>query len=378
MTGERSAPKRTASALDDAVLLGLAHAAVDAATVTALYRTLRVVETTRMEAFLFGLLYILLAFGLQPLVGWLADRSRAPRALLTLGFLLPLAALATHAHTATLTVALAGLGNAMFHVGAGVLILEHGLERTAPAGVFVGPGALGLGFGIWYGSAPEAGPVWPLALLLLVGLWWSRLPRRVERAPGAPLPGAAPRALAGTTAWGWLLGVLVLLSVSIAIRSVVGMSATRGCPKTALLLLGVPLAGCLGKALGGFVADRFGWLESTSLALVISGPLIAWGAELPLLLLVALLIFQTTMPVTLIAVARALPRRPGLAFGLPCLALALGSLPTAYHGVDFLLVRPLLLAWTGLALVAVVGGLWWLGVRPKPGLERPLGERMTS
>ena len=358
------------SPLAHAATLGLLHALVDAATVTAVFRTTRVLEMLRGNAFWLVVAYNLIAFGLQPGVGWLSDRWRLPRLCLLLGMLLPAVALFAHTTSALVTLACAAFGNALFHIGAGVLVLNHGVEKTAPAGVFVGPGALGLGFGIWYGRNPGLGPVWPLAALLVIALalWfpWERvladrsgLLSAVQASDTPPAADARSRPLPQ-----WIVVAVVLLLVSVAVRSLVGGEVSRGCPRTLLLLMGMPLAACGGKALGGFIADRIGWLEATGLALVSSTPLIVWGGGSTPLLLVGMLLFQTTMPVTLIAVARALPRSPGVAFGLPCLALVLGSLPALSPSAAPLLQRPQLLGWAALALASVLSGLWLLGLRP--------------
>jgi hypothetical protein len=66
---------------------------------------------------------------------------------------------------------------------------------------------------------------------------------------------------------------------------------------------------------------------STSVgALLLSLPLIAFLGHLPVALITGFLLFQMTMPVTLTAVERLMPGRPGTAFGLACLALIAGSL----------------------------------------------------
>ncbi len=53
-----------------------------------------------------------------------------------------------------------------------------------------------------------------------------------------------------------------------------------------------------------------------------------------------MLVLQFTMPVTLAAVYLALPRWPGLAFGLPCLALLLGALPGLTGLLDPVAFKP--------------------------------------
>ena len=380
------------SPLAHAAALGLVHAAVDASTVTAVFRTTRAIEMSRASAFWIVVAYNLIAFGLQPAVGWISDRWRLPRACLLLGIVLPALALFTPSTSAVVTLACAALGNALFHVGAGVLVLGHGLEKTAPAGVFVGPGALGLGFGIWYGRNPGLGPAWPLAIALglALGAWVLLRRRPAEHAGDAPAaragvrpvvdPGDVPRArgAAGRPASQWIAVAVALLLVSVAVRSLVGGEVTRGCPRSLLLLLGVPLAAFAGKSLGGFIADRIGWLEATGLALLTSTPLIVWGAGHTPLLLLGMLLFQTTMPVTLIAVARALPRFPGVAFGLPCLALVLGSLPALFPGIAPALQRPQLLGWAALALASVITGLWLLGLRPAHVFSFTKEKRITT
>ena len=95
-------------------------------------------------------------------------------------------------------------------------------------------------------------------------------------------------------------------------------------------------------------------------------------------MLLGLLLFQTTMPVTLVAVARALPRGArGVAFGLPCLALVLGSLPGLTPGAEAILERPVLLGWVALGLVTVIPGLWLLGLRPRQPLLSTHGDEVT-
>ena len=90
----------------------------------------------------------------------------------------------------------------------------------------------------------------------------------------------------------------------------------------------------LGKAVGGFAADRFGARTSAFVSLGISAALF-FLSQLPLAGTLALLCFNITMPITLWALAQAMPQRKGFSFGLLTFALFLGFLPS-YFGASSL------------------------------------------
>lgn len=370
---------RHLSDLGQPVALGVVHCLVDATTVTVVMRAANIHDFSPSNAFALVLAYDVIAFGSQVLLGALADRSqwRGIAARVGLAFCV-LAALALQGQPLLATLC-AGLGNALFHVGAGALVLSRGVTTSAASGLFVAPGALGLAFGITYGALPDMGPVWPLPLLVMLGLaaTW-RLTRGQANASQSP-PAAAQ--------FKWdrrsrlFIAAFALLLVSVAIRSLVGFSAARGLPKSTALVIGIPLAAFLGKGLGGLLADRLGWLESSVFALLLSIPCLAIGFRQVPLLLLGLCLFQMTMPVTLTAAARLMPHRLGTAFGWTCLALIVGALPTMFRGTAFLCTRPLLAVWIIVACAAVGGALTIMGVpswlRPKPLLSSR-GTLLTS
>lgn len=355
-----------------ALLLGLVHVTTDLATVTALVRATDGRAATAAVVFGWFLAYDVVAFGGQPFVGLVADRLRAgPVVLAGVGVAaLGVAVAAAGGRTAAVGLAavlLAALGNAVTHVGAGVVVLRGDLTRAAPAGLLVAPGALGLGLGLWFGRDPGLGPTWwaavPLAAAVVLVL-------RLHRG-GALEPSPARRRSVGERAGErsrpapalrlTVLAVLALL-VSVAIRSLVGASSGRGYEAGAWLTAGVPLAAFAGKALGGLLADRLGWLVLTVGALVTSAPLLAVHHAHPALLLTGLLVFQMTMPVTLVAVGRLLPSRPGTAFGLPCAALLVGALPASFGWGEQISSRPLLGGWVVLSAIAAWAGLTGAGL----------------
>lgn len=353
-----------------ALLLGLVHAATDLATVTAMVRATGLHAGTPGAVFAWFLVYDVLAFAGQPLIGIVADRLRAgPVVLAGLALTGSAIGLASQgwgpdAAVGVVTVAVAGLGNAVTHVGAGVVVLRGDLTRATPAGLLVAPGALGLGLGLWFGRHPGSGPTWwaavPLVCAAALVVHLHRTGRLDATGPG--VPSRAGERL--SSAAGRLCQVAMgLLLVSVAVRALVGASAARGYPAGAWLAAGVPIAACAGKALGGVLADRIGWLATTVGALLTSLPLLAVEHADPALLLAGLLVFQMTMPVTLVAVGRLLPDRPATAFGLPCAALLVGSLPASFSWGAPVCTRPALAGWIAVSAAAAWGGLRGAGLR---------------
>jgi len=149
------------------------------------------------------------------------------------------------------------------------------------------------------------------------------------------------------------LVILLLLLFSVAIRSFVGFAGCYECPKLKTLLYGMPLAAFTGKALGGWISDRLGWKKTAVGALLISAPVIAFGNQVPEAMLAGMMLFQMTMPVTLVAAVRLLPNQPAFAFGLTCLALSAGALPTFFGLVKRLTDHYLIFVLIGVSAAAL-------------------------
>jgi FSR family fosmidomycin resistance protein-like MFS transporter len=302
------------------------HAAVDAACAVLLWTAYEDGRLSASAAWSAFFLYNLLAFALQPLIGLAADSRRLGRGGAAAGALLTAVApaLALVPGAIWVAVVLAGLGNAVFHVGGGIVSLRAAPGRAGPVGVFVAPGAAGLAIGIFAGKA--GAPVWPwVAALLVLAVAIALLPApRLGAGARGPEHPPVPVSLAGAG-----LAVVALLLVVVGVRAFIGLTLVLPW-KSDLTLLAVLTAGVVvGKAAGGLLADRLGWRRVAVTALVASLPLLVLGASSPAAGVAGVLLFNMTMPVTLAAVAAVLPRgNEGFAFGLTCLALFAGSVPS--------------------------------------------------
>ena len=320
---------------------GFIHALVDAACAVAVVRASRGSYVADLGTFWTVAGYDLLAFGLEFPLGLVVDRLGLARFPMIVGAAMAALVLAPGPIPPWATMIVAGVGNALFHLGAGGLVLRSAGGRAAPAGVFVAPGALGLGLGMWMGRTGRGStfPIYVALAFAVVALITLDRPASAER--GTPSGAGEKPALLP-----WLI-ILMLLLVSVAVRSFVGFGACFQCPGSLAVAIGLPLAAFLGKLTGGMVADRLGWLRVSTGALLLSLPLIAFSGGSLLLVLPGVLLFQSTMAVTLVAVYALMPRWPATAFGLPCLALVAGSFPTFFPGGKQLFGR-----WTLVLLIA--------------------------
>lgn len=331
---------------------GLMHALVDTVTIMAVFSTILVHQVTPFWAFYLVVAYDLLAFAGQALLGHLVDRHRITRGAILAGILLSAAAVVLLTIEPYSAVAAAGIGNALFHVGAGALSLCVRPGRCAPPGIFVAPGALGLGLGMWIGKRALY-HVWLFLGLLAIALVYAIFSKN----PKLPLGEHSPTLKINAP-----YRIMGLLLLSIALRSLVGYAGGYACPKLAWIPAAFALAAFAGKGLGGIAADRWGWIRTSMVALLISAPLIAFFGRTPALLIPGLFFFQMTMPVTLVAIAAIIPARPGFAFGLACLVLVLGALPTFFPWVHAYYSPPAFLT-----LILLSAGVLFAGLRQLRG-----------
>ena len=294
------------------------------------------------------LLYNFCAFAMQMPLGLLADRLDRNGAVAASGC--GLVALAYLVPAPVLSAVTAGLGNALFHLGGGIDVLNRSRERAWALGVYVSPGALGLYLGTLWGKGGTPG-LWigPLGLLVLGGaiLWLC------GRTFGSLRSGNAPVELDASGDYGALLPLFLV----VVLRSYMGMNQAFAWKSEGSWALLLTLALVLGKTSGGFAMDRLGARRASVWSLGLAAALYLASA-LPLPGTAAVYLFNMTMPVTLWAAARALPGAKGFSFGLLTFALFLGFLPS-WLGWPSLLTGPT--SYAAMAAVSLV--LLWLPLR---------------
>ena len=293
-------------------LYSLAHFWVDLSCAFLAFRFL----SAAPEFTLCLLLYNFCAFALQMPLGLWADSLDRNGMLAAAGCGLTAAAFLLPASLVAAVVA--GVGNALFHLGGGIDVLNASGEKAAALGIFVSPGAVGLYVGtLWGGEAAVSALLPPTGLLVLGG----GILLLCRRTFGSLRSGNAP--VEAEPAGGSFLPLVPLFLVVI-LRSWMGLG--QSFPWKAAWGLPLVLALALGKAAGGFLMDAVGPRRAAGWSLGLAAALyLLSGAPIPGIL--AVFLFNMTMPMTLWAAAKLLPGAKGFGFGLLTFALFVGYLP---------------------------------------------------
>ena len=309
------------------------------------------------------LIYNFCAFALQMPFGLLADRLDQNAGFAAFGCILTAGAFVCGAMP-VLACITAGVGNAMFHIGGGLDVLNDSFgknsldenkktgkntPRSGPLGVFVSPGALGLFFGRMMGRQNQVSLWIPAVILCITAIaifiFYSK---QKETFTGNNI--FSPRIQSH-----YIIPAICLFLV-VCIRSYTGMSLNFDWKSDGWWGIGLVIAVALGKIAGGFISDRIGASRTALLTLGLSAVFFLFSS-IPALGILAVFFFNMTMPVTLCAMAELFPGAKGFSFGLLTFALFLGFIPV-YLGAESIFIAvwifsiccgiSLILLWAGL------------------------------
>lgn len=277
------------------------------------------------QFYFYLLLYNFCAFALQMPMGLLADRLNKNALLAAMGCVMVFATYLFYGLPLG-AVLLAGIGNGLFHIGGGIEILNISTEKASPLGVFVSPGAFGIYLGTawsWTNSFTHLIAMTALAATAAVILFASFQKEKHFSSDNVPV------SFHGISRWG-VLCALACLFLVVCLRSYAGLSLSfpwKGEQSWGIFLISAVV---LGKAAGGFLSDGIGAKRAAVLSLGLAAILFLFSSA-PIAGILAVFLFNMTMPITLWAVARHMKGSKGFSFGLLTFGLFLGYLPAYYQ-----------------------------------------------
>jgi hypothetical protein len=258
------------------------------------------------------LVYDALAFLPQPLFGAIFEKSRHMAYLGSLGCLLVVVgALIPEAITAIIFF---GIGNAIFHVCEGKLVLDKS-EKSAPLGVFISFGSIGLALAMSFSN------FYVFLALLFLFIILAILNCFVPYTKAIPFVYQPQEGHAST-----MILALVLIVVGVFLRGFFGQYTQYAWPANSLSSLNglwVGLAIFFGKAIGGFLLDSFGSIPLIVLSVILSFVGYFFPSSLGLSLM-GIVGVNLLMALTMEFMRRATPSSTAFGFGLLAASLLLG------------------------------------------------------
>jgi FSR family fosmidomycin resistance protein-like MFS transporter len=224
----------------------------------------------------------------------------------------------------------------------------------ARSGVFVSSGALGVAFGTLAGRSGVLPVYIPVGILLLcLAALYVVYADRMKTKDTKTIFSVVNHNINYAT-------IILLASLSIIVRSYAGAILPTEWRTTTILFLFPAIGAFLGKASGGFLADKIGIKATAVLSLLSAAGLGAFGYSIQWVYLIAIILFNISMSITLCAIASVLPLHPGLAFGITAFALLVGNVPTF-----FIVAKPAPLIFMVLTIMSAMCLLYVLKGRSK-------------
>lgn len=258
--------------------------------------------------------YNTLAFLLQPLFGYWFDKIEKEKITLTISLICILIG-AIFSLPKYISLFLIGVGNSVFHVIGGKYSIKVSSNKLTYLGLFVSLGACGLALGTYLYQKITLIIFTILTIILGVFCHLIKDEKTIQKdVPPLKLKGKKDILL------------LILILVAVMIRAIIGKVTAPLFEASILDLIIIALFASLGKALGGIVADLIGIKKTIFVTLTLSLIGYFFFRNYIVVYLLATLLFNTTMPLTLFLSNRLLKHYEGFSFGLLASVLFIGYL----------------------------------------------------
>lgn len=296
------------------------------------------------------ILYNFFAFAMQLPFGIYADKLNKNAYVSSIGCILVALAYAVF-KLPMISCIIAGIGNALFHVGGGIDVLNISNKKASLPGIYVATGAFGLYIGQKFMNFFTTHLYVPILSLLCAACVLALVYKTIKEKWNVSNEVPDIKFTSSKTI------MLILMLITVCMRGYVGLILSFDWKKVGLYGLLAILAVVGGKMLGGIIGDRIGWKKTALISLGIATILFNFAFTNWICGVIAILLFNMTMPITLTALSNTFNKAKGFAFGLTTIALFVGSIPSLLN-IDLHVFTTIGLSITTIiSVVALVCGL---------------------
>lgn len=295
------------------------------------------------------IVYNFFAFAMQLPIGIIADKVNKNTICSSIGCLLVAIAFG-FSDFGIVACAIAGIGNAMFHVGGGIDVLNISNKKATLSGIFVSTGAMGIFLGGKSGSIGfNKYYIIVIALILSAILLLCLFKQIKEKVKNEKV--IIPKINSNE------IIAIICLIITVCIRGYVGLILAFEWKRNFILALISIFAVVFGKMLGGIIGDKIGFTKVSLISLIVSAICFLFAFNNSILGIFAILFFNMTMPITLTALSNILFYNKGMAFGLLTLALFIGAVPVFFGFTQIIFTPVALFITTMLSMIVLYIGI---------------------
>lgn len=304
---------------------------------------------TTLSVFLAIVIYNFFAFAMQLPIGIIADKISKNALCSMLGCILVAFALIVR-NLGIWSCLIAGLGNSMFHVGGGIDILNISNKKATLPGIFVATGAMGIYLG-GQSIFLNFDKVYLIIMILLISalllLWLYDTIKDKVHNEQMIIPKLDIVAIIS----------IICLVITVCIRGYVGLILAFEWKSNLILAIISICAVVFGKMIGGIIGDKIGFLKTAVFSLILSSIFFIFAFDNSILGIIAILLFNMTMPITLTILSNILFNNKGMAFGLLTLALFIGAVPVFFGYTRLMFTQLGLFLLTIISLISLYIGI---------------------
>ena len=263
--------------------------------------------------------YNLLAFGGQYPVALWVEKYSNPKIFLTCSYVLNTVAVVLFIWTPHLSIVLAGVASAIYHVAGGAVCARD--NKAFPIGLFAAPGVAGLIAGGYFAFLQIEITGWLMiaSIIFLFSLFLLKIKDK-------PIAEETPQEPHLKFTLDQHDVIMILLLTIISLRSVVWNIFQLIHDHNYEWLLAIAIAAFTGKIIGGWLADRIGWRLYLFISLITATPLITFCKNEILLFCIGIGLLQSGIPASTALLIQSVKgkteRGVGLSFGT---AIILGA-----------------------------------------------------
>jgi len=299
-------------------IYSLCHFIVDFTCSIFILGKLPYIAKTNSEFIISVIIYNFFAFAFQFPLGYILDKIKNYKNIAIVGISLIGLCYLTNFNNIFMLASIVGIGNALFHLEGGVNIYSLSDKKAFLNGLFVAPGALGIFLGTTFHDEliitylPIILIIFSIALLFLIQK--HETDKELEKNMKSNVNNFN------------IILIVTLIGLSIIIRAIGGSAIIYTWKSGFVLGLIYTLSIVTGKALGGLLADKFGFLKTALLSLACSTICLMLGYNIHIFAYIGILLFNIPMSITLTILENVLTKKTACAVGLNTMFLFIGYL----------------------------------------------------